>query len=55
MSSHPKYSPFAKFILPLLAIPASEAIVERAFWYQRKLLGDQSMRMSPALETARMN
>jgi hypothetical protein len=55
LHSNPHHKAFAHFALPLLAIPASEAIVERAFWYQRRLLGDHSTRMSIAVEQARMN
>jgi hypothetical protein len=55
MSTIEGHKTFADFVLPLLGIPASEAIVERAFWYQRRILGDQGMRMSAATEKARMN
>jgi hypothetical protein len=33
MSTTEDHREFAKFLLQLLGIPASEAIVERAFWY----------------------
>jgi hypothetical protein len=55
MATIPNQKEFAKFVLPLLALPASEAIVERAFWHQRRILGDQSMRMSQSVEKARLN
>jgi hypothetical protein len=38
MSTIDGHQTFANFVLPLLGIPASEAIVERAFWYQRRIL-----------------
>ena len=41
---------FAKFILTLLALPSSEAVCERAFWYQRRVIGDQGMSMGPTTE-----
>jgi hypothetical protein len=55
MSTIEEHRTFATFVLPLLSIPASEGIVERAFWYQRRILGDQGMRMSASTEKARMN
>jgi hypothetical protein len=55
MSTIEGHKTFASFVLPLLGIPASEAIFERAFWYQRRILGDQGIRMSAATEKARMN
>jgi hypothetical protein len=55
MSTMDGHREFANFVLPFLGIPASEAIVERAFWYQRRILGDQGMRMSAATEKARIN
>jgi hypothetical protein len=55
MCSVPTHQKYADFILPLLSIPASEAIVERAFWLQRRIIGDHSMGMSSALEHAKLN
>ena len=46
---------FAKFILTLLALPSSEAVCERAFWYQRRVIGDQGMSMGPTTEINRVN
>ena len=45
---------FAKFILPLFGTVASEALIERCFWYQKRILGDQSMNMSREVEQARL-
>ena len=46
---------YARFVLPLFGIVASEALIERCFWYQRRLLGDVSMGMSQELEKSRLN
>ena len=46
---------FASFILPYLSAATSEGICERAFWYQRRSIGDQGMRTSPQTELNRIN
>lgn len=48
-------SDFASFILPYLSAASSEGICERAFWYQRRTIGDQGMRMTPQTELNRIN
>jgi hypothetical protein len=55
MATIPKHRLFGDFVLPLLSIPASEAIVERAFSFQRRIIGEQSIRMSIRVEKARLN
>ena len=55
LCSNPKHKIFAEFIVPLFSLSASEAIVERVFWFQRRVLGDVSMGMSPEVEKARLN
>ena len=55
LTNNIEHKQFAKFILPLFSLSGSEAIVERIFWYQRRILGDTSMRMSKSLEKARLN
>ena len=46
---------FAHFILSLLCIPSCEAVCERAFWYQRRVLGDHSLRSGTNTEIHRIN
>lgn len=54
-ASEPSGNELARFILPYFGIVASEALVERCFWYQRRIIGDTGMRMSNDVEKARMN
>ena len=51
----PLMKSLAKFVIPLLGIVASEANCERAFWKQRRILGDQCTRTSIEVEKARLN
>ena len=46
---------FASFILSLLSFPACEAVCERAFWYQRRAIGDQRLRSGENTEIHRIN
>lgn len=46
---------FARFVLPLLSLPSCEAVCERAFWYQRRVLGDLSLRTGTKTEIHRLN
>ena len=46
---------FASFILPLLSFPACEGVCERAFWYQRRAIGDQRLRSGENTEIHRIN
>ena len=50
----PTLKGFAQFVIPLLGIVASEASCERAFWHQRRILGDQGGRTSIELEKAKL-
>ena len=50
-----KQKKFAQFILPFLALPASEAVCERAFWYQRRVIGDQGMSTGETTEINKIN
>ena len=45
--------PFATFVLPLMGIVSSEASCERAFWQQRRILGDQGTKTSIEVEKAK--
>ena len=55
LSSNKEAPMFAKFITPYFGIVASEAIIERCFWYQRRIIGDSRMQMSKDLEKAMLN
>ena len=48
-------SSFAEFIIPLLSLPACEGVCERAFWYQRRAIGDQRIRTGENTEIHRIN
>jgi hypothetical protein len=50
---YPKLAPLAEIAQRLLAVPSSEASVERAIWHQRRILCPGSLRMSCATEEAR--
>ena len=54
-SAQEKDNVYARFILPLFGVVASEALVERCFWYQRRFLGDVAMGIKPEVEKARLN
>ena len=51
----PYMKSFAKFVIPLLGITSSESHCERAFWKQRRILGDQCTQTSIKVEKARLN
>ena len=46
---------FSHFVLPYLSIPSSESICERAFWFQKRILGDHSLRSGQNTEINRIN
>ena len=50
----PHLKEFAHFVIPLMGIVASEASCERAFWQQRRILGDQATRTIIELEKAKL-
>ena len=45
---------FANFVIPLMGIVSSEAMCERVFWQQKRILGDQSTRTTIRLEKAKL-
>lgn len=53
-SSMKSMKKFATFVLPLMGIISSEASCERAFWQQKRILGDQSTKTSTEVEKAKL-
>lgn len=51
----PHLKAFSHFVIPLMGIVASEAACERAFWKQRRILGDQCTNMRIEVEKAKLN
>lgn len=55
VGNNPEHAEFAQFIVPLFSLAASEAVVERVFWFQRRILGDVSMGTSIEVKKAKLN
>lgn len=51
----PHLKSFSHFVIPLMGIVVSEAACERAFWKQKRILGDLCTNMSIELEKDKMN